>query len=307
MMKRFLFAAVIAVLAAGRPPAAAAAGADCAAFAVSGNPQAAGGATWTYHSTEDGAQYALEGVLFVPAGAGPFPAVIVSHGKGGAPRGYSAAIGRAMVAWELVVIGAMYTHAPDADDAGNLPDGADGASPANVLRARKARELLACVGAADPARVAVHGHSMGAFVSGQLLGSQPADILVGSHSAGGVSEGPNATTPAAAAQIRAPYQLHHGDQDTVVRLELDQALAGILATNGVSHELHVYPGVDHAGVAFDPAMLARVRAWYEGHGLWRAAPRRAVYLPAVQAAAQANLTQDTSYGNLTHAPAIDML
>ncbi|HEY1015154.1 MAG TPA: dienelactone hydrolase family protein, partial [Herpetosiphonaceae bacterium] len=236
-------------------------------------------------STDDGVEYALEGVLFVPAGAGPFPAALVSHGKGGTPRGYSATIARTMVGWGLVVIATMYTHAPDAEDAGNLPDGADGASEANVLRARKARELLACVSQADPARVAVHGHSMGAFVSGQLLGARPGDFLVGSHSAGGVSEGPNATTPAAAGQIRTPYQLHHGDQDTVVRLELDQALAGILATNSVSHELHVYQGVDHAGIAFDPTMLGRVRGWYERHGLWRAAPSRAVYLPIIQAAA----------------------
>src|SRR5215470_17909352 len=84
---------------------------DCGAFAVTGNPQSQLGATWTYDSTDDGVHYVLQGVLFTPSGSGPFPAVVLSHGKGGAPRGYSAAIARTMVTWGLVAIGPMYTHA----------------------------------------------------------------------------------------------------------------------------------------------------------------------------------------------------
>jgi len=248
-------------------PAAAAPPANCAAFTVSGNPRTATGATWTYQSTDLGVRYALEGVLFIPSGTGPFPAVVVSHGKGGTPRGYSATIARTMVTWGLVAIGPMYTHAPDAEDAGNAPDGADGASTANVQRAHKARDLLTCVAGADLTRVAAHGHSMGAFVTGQLLGTYPVDFRAASHTAGGVSSGPNATKPAAAQQIRTPYQLHHGDADQVVPLALDQTLDGILAGNGVPHVLHVYAGYDHQRMAFDATMLARVRTWYQTHGV----------------------------------------
>jgi dienelactone hydrolase len=241
--------------------------ANCAAFVVSGNPRSSTGATWTYRSTDQGVRYALEGVLFVPNATGPFPAVVISHGKGGTPRGYSATIARTMAGWGLVAIGTMYTHAPDAEDLGNAPDGADGASAANVQRAHKARDLLSCVGGVDFARVAAHGHSMGAFVTGQLLGTYPNDFRAASHTAGGVSDGPNATKRAAAEHIVTPYQLHHGDADQVVALAQDQALDSILANSGTPHELHVYVGYDHQRITFDAAMLSRVRSWYQTHGV----------------------------------------
>ena len=244
---------------------------DCAAFLVTGNPQSQLGATWTYDSTDDGVRYVLEGVLFTPPGSGPFGAVIVSHGKNGTPSGYSASIARTFVTWGLVSIGPMYTHAPDAQDAGNEPQGPDGASEANVLRAHKARDLLSCLGTVDLSRVAAHGHSMGAFVTGQLLGTHPADFRVASHTSGGVGPGPNATRPEAAAQIVAPYGIHHSDADVVVPLVLDRELAAILADNGVFHRLVTVPyqGLSHAQMAQNPEMLERVRRWYESHGLLR--------------------------------------
>jgi len=242
---------------------------DCAAFVVSGDPHSTAGATWTYHSTDLGVAYALEGILFVPPGSGPFPGVVVSHGKGGTPYQYSAGAARVMVGWGLVAIGTMYTHAPDAQDAGNLPDGPDGASDANVLRANKARELLACVGGVDLSTVAAHGHSMGAFVTGQVLGRYPGAFRAASHTAGGVSQGPNATTPAAAQAIRTPYQLHHSATDTTVALSQDQTLAQILTANGVPNALHVaeYPDYTHAQIALDPGMFERVRGWYQAYGV----------------------------------------
>ena len=243
------------------------AAASCAAFVVTGNPRTTTGATWTYRSTDAGVRYALEGVLFVPTGTGPFPAVVVSHGKGGTPRGYSATISRTMVGWGLVAIGVMYTHAPDVEDLGNAPDGPDGASTANVQRARKARELLACVGGVTLARVAAHGHSMGAFVTGQLLGTVPGQFRAASHTAGGVSDGPNATKRAAAEQIVTPYHLHHGDADQVVPLAFDQTLDSILAASGTPHQLHVYAGYDHQRITFDALMLSRVRSWYQTRGV----------------------------------------
>src|SRR5688572_22546566 len=54
-----------------------------AGFAVVGDPTSMSGATWTYRATAGGIAYDLEGVLRKPAGNGPFPAVIISHGLGG--------------------------------------------------------------------------------------------------------------------------------------------------------------------------------------------------------------------------------
>jgi dienelactone hydrolase len=243
------------------------AAANCGSLVVSGNPSSTTGATWTYRSTDLGVRYVMEGILFAPAGSGPVPAVVVSHGKGGTPRGYSATIARTMVGWGMVVFGPMYTHAPDAEDLGNAPDGPDGASPANVQRARKAYELLSCIARVDVSRAAAHGHSMGAFVTGQLLGTHPSLFRAASHTAGGVSDGPNATKRAAAEQIVTPYQLHHGDQDQVVALAQDRTLDQILTARGTVHELHVYPGYDHQRITFDSTMLGRVRSWYQAHGV----------------------------------------
>ncbi len=244
---------------------------DCAAFAVAGDPQSQAGATWTYRSTDADGTFALEGILFVPATAPPYPAVVVSHGKGGSPYAYSASAARVMVGWGLAVIGTMSTHAPDAADAGNQPDGPDGASDANVARADKARQLLWCVKGVDADNVAAHGHSMGAFVTGQLLGRHPGAFRAASHTAGGVSPGPNATTPAVAKEIVTPYQLHHSAADTTVSVQQDLTLAVTLQANEVPHQLFVaeYPGYTHAQIALDPAMFARVREWYRFYGVLR--------------------------------------
>jgi dienelactone hydrolase len=242
---------------------------DCAAFVVTGNPQSQAGATWTYHSTDLGVPYALEGILFEPAGNGPFPGVLVSHGKNGTPSSYSASAARVMVGWGMVAIGVMYTHAPDQFDVGNLPDGPDGASDANVLRANKARELLSCRGNVDMNYLAAHGHSMGAFVTGQLMGRYTGIFRAASHTAGGTSQGPNATTRKAANGIRTPYQIHHSAADTTVALIQDQNLAAILAGNNVPHALYVaeYPNYSHADIALDAGMFERVRGWYEAYGV----------------------------------------
>lgn len=240
---------------------------NCSAFIVNGDSRSANGATWTYSGTHQGVAYSLEGVLFTPAGSGPFPAVVISHGFGGSPANYSATIARTMTGWGMAAIATMYTHAAPPQDEGNLPAGDYGASTANVLRAHKARDLLSCLGVVDMRRVAAHGHSMGAFVTGELLGTYPFDFRAASHTAGGVSSGPNATREATARQIRTPYQLHHGDQDTTVALSQDRTLDAILTEVGAPHELIVYPGYTHSQIANDATMLGRVREWYRTHGV----------------------------------------
>lgn len=244
-------------------------GVNCTAFALAGDATSTNGATWSYQSTDGGIFHALTGVLYAPSGTGPFPGVVVSHGKGGSAGGYSSSIARTMRGWGMVAIATNYTHAVDSADAGLLPQGDDGASTANVQRAHKARELLGCLGSVNLRRMAAHGHSMGAFVTGELLGTYPDEFIAASHTAGGANDtGPNATRSATAARIRTPYQLHHGDEDVVVLLAQDQNLDAILTAQAVPHELRVYSGYTHEQMALDATMLERVRAWYQAHGLF---------------------------------------
>ena len=176
-----------------------------------------------------------------------------------------------MVTWGLVVIATSYTHA------GAVPIGSPGtanepgASPPNIARARQMVELLRGLGYVDMNRIAAHGHSMGGFVTGGVLGAHPSVFRVASHSASGIR--PDASTGAAptesqAAAIRSPYQLHHGDADQVVSLTMDQRLAAVLLAHGVAHELHVYPAADHDDLSQHPTMFDRVRAWYQSKGLF---------------------------------------
>jgi dienelactone hydrolase len=242
-----------------------------AGFTLTGDPAAAVGATWTYQATAGGVTYDLQGILFKPAGNGPFPAVIVSHGAGGNASGYSRVVAQRMVSWGVVAIATNYTHA------GSVPIGLPGtssepgASVANVARARQLVELVRGLGYVDMSRLALHGHSMGAFVTAGVLSAHPGVFRVASHTAGGARPDASAGAAPTASQvaaIRTPYQLHHGDTDQVVVLSMDERLAGVLLAQGVLHELHVYPGADHDDVSQSLTVFDRIRAWYTARGLF---------------------------------------
>jgi dienelactone hydrolase len=253
------------------PTAADSAAALLADFHVTGDPTSNSGATWTYTATTNGITYDLTGILLKPVGAGPFPAVIISHGAGGSANGYSRAIARSMVGWGLVCIATNYTHA-----GGGVALGAPGlatavgASVANVQRARKVVDILRALPYVDSRRVAAHGHSMGAFVTTALVAAAPSLFIAASHSAGGVrpdiGAGP-APTESAVASITVPYQMHHGDADVVVPLSNDQRMATLLTGRGVQNVLFVYPGLGHEDVPFNTTALDRVRTWHVSHGL----------------------------------------
>jgi acetyl esterase/lipase len=249
---------------------------NCAGTAfVHGDATAANGTTFTYTSTDEGVAYRLEGVLYAPAGPGPFPGVVINHGKQGMPSGYAAPLGKTMRGWGMVAIGPMLTHATT-DTPANLPDGPEGASDANVARAHKARDLLSCLNV-DMNKVAMHGHSMGGYATGQTLGKWPNDFRAGSHTAAGVSTGAAPTKPDVAALIRAPYSIHQGIGTTAAYTKQADDMKAVLDASGVVNELwkdYDYPYDPnfagdrwHVKIALDPKMTDRVRTWYRAQGL----------------------------------------
>ena len=239
---------------------------------VTGDPEATNGATWTYRDTVAGVVYDMAGILLEPAGAGPFPAVVVSHGYGGSAGNYSRNVGTTLRSWGLVVIATNYTHAAGAP-LGSPGTTADlGASAANVQRARRLVEILRALSYVDTDRLAAHGHSMGAFVTLALVATHPDLFRAASHTAGGVRvDGVvgAAPTESQGRAVRTPYQLHHGELDAVVSLAADQRFDALLGEQGTAHELRVYPGYGHAEIASDATMLARVREWYGRQGVLR--------------------------------------
>lgn len=245
-----------------------------AAFQLAGDPESAAGATWTYRATIEGITYDLRGILKKPRGAGPFPAVVLSHGGNqNALTMQSAAT--EMVTWGLVGIATNYTHATDTGAPLGSPgtEGERGATLSNVLRARKVLEILSSLGYVDMNRVAAHGISNGGFVTAATLAAYPTAFRVASHAAGGVQDPvslspPSAPTATVAARIRTPYNLHHGDPDDTNPLSSDQRLASILATNSVPYELWIYPGGNHVDFIQSPTFYTRIRAWYTRFGLF---------------------------------------
>jgi dienelactone hydrolase len=237
---------------------------------IVGDPEATNGATWTYRDTVAGVAYDMAGILLKPAGAGPFPGIVVSHGYGGNAGNYSRNVGTTLRSWGLVVIATNYTHASGVPLGSPGTTAELGASAANVQRARRLVEILRALGYVDTDRLAAHGHSMGAFVTLALVATHPDLFRAASHTAGGVRvDGVvgAAPTEAQGRAVRTPYQIHHGELDAVVSIAADRRFDALLGEQGTVHELRVYPTYDHAAIASDATMLARVREWYGRYGV----------------------------------------
>ncbi len=252
------------------PTAAATSIPDSGAFVISGDPRQSSGAPWSFRGSVDGVRYELTGVLLVPTGPGPFPAVVLSHGSGGNARFIANEVGRTMVAWDFVCIAVDYTHAVDVPRGAPGNPSETGASRANVLRAHMTRELLRRLPYVDNSHVAAHGHSLGAYLQVAWLAEFPRDVQVASHTGGGVRPPQSRIVPAPtmeeAARITVPYQLHHGSADETVPLAWDERLASVLRQRGVENALYVYDG-GHLAPRSNPLMFERVRAWYAMHGV----------------------------------------
>jgi dienelactone hydrolase len=246
-------------------------------FRVVGDPESPPGASWTFRGTVDGTRYDLSGALLKPSGAGPFPAVILSHGSSGNVESITSILGPAMVRWGLVAIAVNYTHS-EGVPIGRPGDAREpGASEDNVRRAQMTYELLRQLGYVDMSRVALHGHSMGAWVSAAVASAWPNEFRVASTTGGGVRppgirRGP-APSESQLRKIRTPFQLHHGADDETVPVGYDERFAELLAREGVEHQLFVYPGKGHLQVRAGPEVLERIHEWYVAHGMFDA-PRR---------------------------------
>lgn len=246
-------------------------------FVVAGDPASPRGATWTFRGVVDGTRYDLSGLLLKPVGAGPFPAVILSHGSRGNAAGLARLFGPAMVQWGLVCIAVNYTHSEGVPIGRPGDDREPGASRSNLERVHMTRELLGQLGYVDTTRIALHGHSMGAWVSAAAASVWPNDFRVASTTGGGVRPPGIRRGPAPSEDqvrgIRIPFQLHHGASDQTVPLEWDERFDAILATHGVPRELDVYPGAGHLQARATPIILERIHAWYAAHGMFDSTQR----------------------------------
>ncbi|MBX7210689.1 MAG: alpha/beta fold hydrolase [Verrucomicrobiaceae bacterium] len=225
---------------------------------------------WTY---VDG-DFEMSGVLLKPQGKGPFPAVLISHGLGGAAQSFGMMKAREMVQWGCVCIAPDYTHnaraAGEQRAKGSRDMGNFGASAENLRRAKTCIELLKQMPEVDGTRIAAYGHSMGGFVTIGLAAAEPGLLKACAITGSGVApqDGFPAPSEAAAAKIRTPFIMMHGADDTTVRPSQSEALKRILDKNKVPNDRLVADGQNHP---IDQTMRTDVfrliREWFEKNGV----------------------------------------
>lgn len=263
-------------------------------------PAALGQSTFTFtvdaaHETftYSDAERSFSGIFVKPEGKGPFPAVLVNHGQGGSPTSYSLDKARQMAAWGLVAIGPALTHAagPNIDTSA----AGSGNSSENVARGRACIAALASLAYVDTSRIAIWGHSKGAYAAiGQVaaLGSQirAAGMSAGGIVPGTVGDGATRAAPTAgeAQPTVAPFIMFHGTVDPAVSPSFSEDFRQLLAEKGVPNARHVYDTAAlsasaqhnlHQTPAIDADMMAKLRAWFTTHGMFDSAPSPAPFPP----------------------------
>ena len=204
--------------------------------------------------------------VYAPASPSPGPAPVVVFFYGGAWNSGDKAlyswVGRALAAQGFVTVLPNYRLVPQVRFPAFLDDAA-----ASVA---KAQQIAARYGG-DPHRVALMGHSAGAYLAVMLgldaaylkaAGANLSDVraVVGlagpydfypfdvpaSVEAFGQAADPQQTQPIHFARGDAPPMLlAHGDKDTTVRLHNATALYDAIRARGGAVELKVYPGREH--------------------------------------------------------------
>jgi acetyl esterase/lipase len=205
--------------------------------------------------------------VYVPAGsaaAGRLPVVIFFYGGGwvDGDRGDYAFAGRAFAARGFVAVVADYRLVPQVRFPAFVEDGA--------LAVKWVRDTIASHGG-DPRRIALSGHSAGAYIAAMLtldtrfltnvgvdptivrgaaLLSGPYDFFPFTEQRGRDALGqwlrPAETQPISFARADAPPMLlMHGTADTIVRPYNSEQLAAKLTALGAPVEVKLYPGKSH--------------------------------------------------------------
>jgi len=217
--------------------------------------------------------------IYAPrAGKGPWPVVYFVYGGSWSmgERGYYGFAGRALAALGYVVVVVDYRLVPEVEFPAFLDDCTDGFA-----------WTVAHIGeyGGDPMRIALMGHSAGAYNAGMLIFGQrflparglahhvrafvglsgpddffPFDVPVSIRAFGAVAD-PKSTQPVNLAREGLPPAfLATGDADTLVYPRNTVALAKALRAVGREVVEKHYPGIGHAGTLLALGLFGRHRA-----------------------------------------------
>jgi dienelactone hydrolase len=224
------------------------------------------------------AQRTFTGVMLKPAGNGPFPAVVISHGAGGTATGYSLTKAREMLPWGIVCLGPTLTHVAGGEtNSANMGNCAE-----NIARATACLNVFASLTYVDTNRVALFGHSMGAFATIGDAAALGGRVRAASITSGGIipdSAGTNNAAPTVteADPVRIPFQMFYCDADPVVPAIRSQLFQQVLNTNGVLNQRILYssnsiPNTNnwhniHQDTSINADLLTNTFQWFKMRGV----------------------------------------
>lgn len=196
-------------------------------------------ATYETYDSPGGNSGEMRGYLVQPAGEGPFPAVLVIHENRGLNPYIEDVARRAAVAGFLAFAPDGLWPAggyPGNDDDGKvLQAGLDrGKIHVDMLNGAKFLKSHPL----SNGKLGATGFCFGGGVVGYLAVEMGADLNAGVPFYG------RQPADADVARIKAPLLAHYAEQDPRVNAGIDSFEAALKA-NGVSHEIHVYPGTNH--------------------------------------------------------------
>jgi len=183
---------------------------------------------------------AVWGVLEIPEGTTPHPAILLLHGSSGWRADY------ARLASILADSGFVALAIDYYADAGSSPIGSAeklAKWPTYQASVRNAVAYLQSLSSVSGQPIALVGFSRGAFLAVSVAGSTPGvDAVIDFYGGGGGG------TDALAHEVRGfpPLLILHGDADSTVPVRFAYALRDAVIAAGGDVELHVLPGARHA-------------------------------------------------------------
>lgn len=216
--------------------------------------------------------------LYAPDTGEGWPVVVFFHGGGwdSGDRGLYGWVAQALAAQGFLVAVPSYRLVPEV----LFPDFVDDAATATA----SVREIATIYGG-DPARLAVAGHSAGAYLAMMItldarymtrLGAQdaiqaaaglsgpyeflPLDVPASINAFGQWSRAEDTQPISYARGDAPPVWLAHGEHDVTVHAEDSEHLAAAIQAAGGRAELALYPDLDHAGTVATFSPLFRGRA-----------------------------------------------
>lgn len=223
-------------------------------------------------------QRSFGGLILIPPGSGPFPVIVFNHGQGGSPQGYPNV--QAMRDWGAVVIAPTLAHVLG----GTTAPETTGHCPENLARGLATVEAIGAQPFVDPDRIAIFGHSKGAYATIGLVSALGAAVRVAGMTAGGIvpdSAGVNQAAPTSteASGVVAPFIMFHGNIDNAVPPQRSLDFHAELVARQVPAMRIVYPvdGLDpnlqhnlHQLPEINADLLQRTHDWFAAAGLFDA-------------------------------------